>query len=318
MYIGSRYDKRNIIFFTTILAILIVVISTENASAAEPPIEPICHSGMTISVDPQAIQAHLDHGDTQGACPLDSTDINTPGASTVPDPVTPGNPTNIRFEESGQAPHASKQGIYVYGPTAVNNFVDSNILDGSTPTKCPMPVATAGDYWVLMTLGGQIINFYIPNNVPNNNGMVSVPFGGGVDVAITPSNGAKVGTGDPSINPATFGQTTPLAARWHKLQNTVVQGNEFPVQGGTGNSDNTNIVGLYSGISCGVERTLFSGTYQASADFNVVSPVGGEIIPVNTIALVIAGLTTSGIWMVPTLASVAGIGITLYKLQKNN
>jgi len=232
---------------------------------------------------------------------------NSPGASTVPNPVSQGNPTNIRFEESGQAPHKSLGGIYVFSPTAVGNIVDATV------TKCPMPVSTSGDYWVLLTNpGGLVINYFIADTVLNN-GMVSVPFGTGAPVVITPSNSAKVGPGD-----ASTGSLVAIPAQWHKLTNTAIQGSELPVQPATQNTDNTNNLGAYTAISCGVETTTLTGLYQTPVDFNVNKPVGGEIMSVNTVALVIAGLTTSGIWMVPAIASVAGVGISIYKFQKNN
>ena len=91
---------------------------------------------------------------------------------------------------------------------------------------------------------------------------------------------------------------------------------QYAVQGGTGNSDNTNELGTHIAISCGREGNNFPNNYETGVDFVVITAVGGEIISVDTAALVIAGLTTSVIWIVPTLVTVTGIGVTLYKLRK--
>src|SRR2546430_4906129 len=39
--------------------------------------------------------------------------------------------------------------------------------------------------------------------------------------------------------------------------------------------------------------------------------VGGEIIPVNTSALFVAGAMTNAFWMVPTLGGIAGVALAL-------
>ncbi len=48
-------------------------------------------------------------------------------------------------------------------------------------------------------------------------------------------------------------------------------------------------------------------------------PVGGELIPIDSTALVLAGLQTSAIWMLPVLAGVAGsaFGILYIKSRRN-
>ncbi len=40
----------------------------------------ICHNGNTITIDDSALQAHLNHGDTIGGCPI----ITPPGTTTPP------------------------------------------------------------------------------------------------------------------------------------------------------------------------------------------------------------------------------------------
>jgi len=46
-------------------------------------------------------------------------------------------------------------------------------------------------------------------------------------------------------------------------------------------------------------------------------PVAGELLPLNTSALMIAGLTSMSVWMVPTVLGLAGIGVYLVKFRKH-
>ena len=47
------------------------------------------------------------------------------------------------------------------------------------------------------------------------------------------------------------------------------------------------------------------------------APVAGELLSLDSSALVIAGLTSSAVWMIPTVAGIAGAGIYLVKLRTN-
>jgi hypothetical protein len=53
--------------------------------------------------------------------------------------------------------------------------------------------------------------------------------------------------------------------------------------------------------------------------FSQVPPtvVAGELLSIDSSALVIAGLTGSAVWMIPTVASIAGAGIYLIKTRTN-
>ena len=45
--------------------------------------------------------------------------------------------------------------------------------------------------------------------------------------------------------------------------------------------------------------------------------VGGELLPIDSTALVLAGLQTSAIWMLPVLAGAAGVGVFYIKTRMN-
>jgi len=71
-------------------------------------------------------------------------------------------------------------------------------------------------------------------------------------------------------------------------------------------------------VSFAVENPL--GTVVISQRISITTPappvVGGEFSPIDTAALVLAGLQTSAIWMLPILAGAAGAGIAAFKLRK--
>ena len=49
--------------------------------------------------------------------------------------------------------------------------------------------------------------------------------------------------------------------------------------------------------------------------FNV--PVAGELLPLDSSALMIAGLTSMSVWMIPTVLGLAGAGVYLVKYRAN-
>jgi len=46
-------------------------------------------------------------------------------------------------------------------------------------------------------------------------------------------------------------------------------------------------------------------------------PVAGELLPLDSSALLIGGLTSMSIWMVPAIAGLAGVGVYLVKFRKH-
>jgi hypothetical protein len=46
-------------------------------------------------------------------------------------------------------------------------------------------------------------------------------------------------------------------------------------------------------------------------------PVGGTLIPIDSAALLLAGIQTSAVWMVPLLAGIVG-ATTIYIKKKRN
>jgi len=85
-------------------------------------------------------------------------------------------------------------------------------------------------------------------------------------------------------------------------------------QAGVGH-DQVNLAGQYFFVNCGV--IVGVGADSIQTPFVVQVPVGGEILPINTSALLLAGLTTNALWILPALAVIAGAGIVILKFQLN-
>ena len=68
----------------------------------------------------------------------------------------------------------------------------------------------------------------------------------------------------------------------------------------------------FGSVAVGVDDIRIS----CPADDEVPPVVGGEFLPIDSTAIMIAGLQTSAIWMLPVLAGAAGAGIAAFKLRR--
>jgi len=48
-----------------------------------------------------------------------------------------------------------------------------------------------------------------------------------------------------------------------------------------------------------------------------IEPVGGELLPIDNTALLLAGMQSMTVWMIPTVLGLAGAGVYLVKFRKN-
>ena len=115
------------------------------------------------------------------------------------------------------------------------------------------------------------------------------------------------GKGLPSVPVITSGAVTVSA-------NKIVWVDIFPV---TPTADNLDLEGEYKWESCGTESNG-AGNWETTQSIIVVIPISGEILPISTTALILAGVSTSAIWLVPVIGAFAGIGLTLYKVRRHN
>lgn len=71
----------------------------------------------------------------------------------------------------------------------------------------------------------------------------------------------------------------------------------------------------------GVDVTAFSSATVFCVKAKNITPpspsIGGELLPIDSTALLLAGLQTSTIWIIPTLAGLAGSGFYLIKFRTN-
>ena len=81
---------------------------------------------------------------------------------------------------------------------------------------------------------------------------------------------------------------------------------------GTGRID-VSIGGLFQNSGINGAPIVGSGTVEQIASTCIV---GGEFLPIDTTALMLAGLQSSAIWMLPVLAGAAGAGIAAFKLRR--
>ena len=68
-------------------------------------------------------------------------------------------------------------------------------------------------------------------------------------------------------------------------------------------------------VKCGGELIIESDLIDDGQIINEVCPVAGELLPLDSSALMIAGLTSSVVWMVPTILVLAGAGVYLVKFR---
>ena len=80
-----------------------------------------------------------------------------------------------------------------------------------------------------------------------------------------------------------------------------------------------NRVGLFSpdGVGATGRNIVGSGSSVVSCEPVIPNLVGGELLSLDNTALVIAGLTSMSLWMIPTILGLAGAGIYLVKFRAN-
>lgn len=133
------------------------------------------------------------------------------------------------------------------------------------------------------------------------------------------------GNGDPSTSAGTYGTSGTV---------TIYD----PQDGGTGNppdgtlvwnekpgdaADNTLGIGPYYAAVCAWEDTNDNGVFNSGTDnsgtdtqgFRVAKPVGGEILPINTTALFMAGISSNPMWALSALGVVAGTAFVILGMQ---
>jgi len=69
---------------------------------------------------------------------------------------------------------------------------------------------------------------------------------------------------------------------------------------------------------CQEELDIFTADCLATAKLDLCpATVAGELVPLNTTALFISSLSSSMIWMAPTILGIVGVGAYYIRIRKN-
>ena len=258
-----------------------------------------------------------------GIVPLISSASADPGVSIsfVPPLFASGGTTEVRIA----APPTPESPIVVTRIGVVYPDVDSDAdtFDGdfsvpASPLGClgEDPIAAdgnAGDtMYVARDADGQRLGGFFP---AGDTGYMALKWGDGDPLELSFLNNVDPPTDESII------ATDPEAANPPESPFTW---DEF-VGGGPDSSAGT---GVGTAFVCAFNDNNLDGTFNAgdtggsiTQSFIISLPVGGELLPINTTALLIAGISSNALWMLPTLATIAGVSFVLLRFQvtkKNN
>lgn len=218
-----------------------------------------------------------------------------------PGPAHAGNPPLLQVVQGGQGQmKISALAVNTFGAEIAIYSNENIILSQNAP--CPLPAPAIPNLkYQLMDADGALVGY----RLLAAGDFVQVPWGHGVFInalQVQTSAGGSLVKGATTTAP-----TFPL--HWEEVND-----------GNTATADDTSNVSplpdSYRLASCGVEGGGAGQNYQDSGGFQIVLPVGGSIIPVDASALLIAGLFTTPLMMIPAVGAAVGTAFTIYKLRK--
>jgi len=223
-----------------------------------------------------------------------------PEAFAMPD-VTPGCVPGVIFEGQFCIVKITANNNARGDETAVYDQEANPDLDDTCTNGLPNADLTV-NVWLAVSdnLAEIPIRYYTPQLTS-----VFFPFNDGAGLIATNDGTSKL-TSDGS-DPSTISGQNSVNFKWKNLNFPLVKPK----------TDTRPAPSLLNILSCGDEGSMFQLDYQSRGFFETVVPVGGEILPINSAALLIAGISTSAIWIFPTVGTIVGTGIALYKLRKN-
>ncbi len=196
------------------------------------------------------------------------------------------------------------------GPIQVGDLVFEDITWSSTSTSS---LLGNGFYGLAQNLGngdwdpGR--NGYVGTNAAANTVVMRFDFNNGAVCAVGGFVNYAPGFGDPF--------TITALDNGNAVLETFDVSTNAPISTPGALND-----GAFRGI---VRATNDIAAIELSGEFDVLDDlkfsrscvvVGGEFLPIDSTALVLAGLQTSAIWMLPVLAGAAGAGIAALKLRR--
>ena len=233
-----------------------------------------------------------------------------PNAFAFPDPgqtymnanIVQGETAHIQIDQSGGEQLTISDGITVYNTDKNSAENEGSAGLGNCPDGSEAGLSAVDSWQLVRASDDAVIGYKFLADNDNILGQVTVKHGTGIGT--TSVNTVKVFANTETIltvNGADVagGAGTDIDAYWKIANGANVM-----------NSDN---VGSQSFLSCGTEGTP---NYIGGAQVEIEKPIGGEILSINTSALVLAGLTTSAVWILPTDGTAIDAGLVLYKLRK--
>jgi len=209
-----------------------------------------------------------------------------------PSPVVAGADCEIRITANG---NSDVRQVRVYESNGANDNPDDD-------DTCDLPNADASlEVWELRNTAD---TFPIKAFLPQGESM-KVLFKDGTQTVVVTSAGSGLTTnGD--IPDAS--DPDSVSGKWVNLNSAVAAA-----------TDTLSAPDRYYILACGED--ILQGDndfYQSSGLFENQLPVGGELLQINTAALLVAGISTSLFWMVPILGAVVGYGVYRLSTKKHN
>jgi hypothetical protein len=229
------------------------------------------------------------------------------GAATVPSIGNVGGTVNTGGDGVPGEEYTDVR-IRVYDPMPIGS-VDTSVLTSNptpgTPGTCGfLPHPTGGrhwDYWAVGSVAPAKLNMFVADE------MALVRFGDSLTTLVAEPGVFGLGVAnDPT-------QTGPFVWRSNTgVNNADVIDLFTPVSSG-----NAWAVAVCSNRMATDASSTTSGAFvvitRQVSSFNTQQVVAGEIIPIDTTALLIAGITTNPMWALSVLAVVAGATVTLLR-----
>jgi hypothetical protein len=200
--------------------------------------------------------------------------------------VVQGTATDIQIDQAASNALTISNFITVYDTdkTTSESFATGGL------TGCPTSVGAGIDVWQLVRssddapIGYKFAAGGILGQVKTKYGTgVGTTSGNTVTVTVNGDTTLRFGSSDGTLGAS-------ATAYWKKVPPTV-------------NNINTDNLGFQSFLTCGTEG---SANFHGGGQVEIVKPVGGEIIPVSTTALLLAGFSTSALWLIPLTVVAAG------------
>ena len=218
-----------------------------------------------------------------------------------PGPAHAGNPPLLQIVQGGQGQmKISALAINTFGAEIAIYSNEGITLLPNNPCPLPAKILATNLKYQLMDADGDLVGYRLLAAAD----FVQVPWGHGIFI---PALQVQTSAGGSLVKGATTTAATfPL--HWEEVDD----GNPLTADD---TSNVTPLPDIYRLASCGTEGPL-ALNYQDSGAFVIVLPVGGDILPIDASALLIAGLFTTPLMILPVVGAAAGTALTIYKLRK--